>query len=547
MSTSKRKVLVIGLDSATFDLLKPWMTDGCLPVLSTLVRDGASGELRSTLPPHTAPAWSSFMTGKNPGKHGVFGLMKLSPDHDRLELVSATDRKAKDLWEIMSDFGKSVVVLSVPITYPVRPVNGILVSGFMTPPSAEDSVYPLSVKDELRQAVGESKPMVEKDLDRSLLDSLFRNLEADARTASYFLKRQKWDFFMFVIQGTDEIQHRFWHLMDPRHPQHDPMKAAKYGGAILEYYERVDRILGQILTETDTQETTLVVLSDHGARPLHNWISLNNIFWRNGLLVFKKDLATRMKLLLFRIGVAPINLYRTVLKLHLTDLRRSIQKEETRATLRPLFISLRDVDWSSTRVYSLGGWGQIYINRNVVTVGDYEKVRNSIIELLLATKDPNTGESIFNRENIHFREEVYHGPFLDEAPDVIALPNPPYQGYPDYEFGFNSVVMEGVGISGTHAMNGIILMKGPTIKVGASLGNPLIADVAPTILYLMGLEIPEDMDGKVITDAIQESHLASNPPRYKNRTAQITTAVSHGYSAQEEERIRKVLRDLGYL
>ncbi len=491
------------------------------------------------------------MTGKNPGKHGVFGFMKLSEAHKHLRLVSSLDRKAEDLWELLSRQGKKVVVIRVPVTYPVRTVNGVLVSGFMTPPSATDYVYPQALKAEIESEIGPlsvnaSSRAVKMDLDEAILNDLNAVLDRLEQGLPRLIGKYDWDFFMAVFQGTDEVQHRFWHLLDPTHPRYDEKKAAEYGNAILQYYQRVDAIIESMLLRIDRENTTVVVLSDHGARPLHKWVSINNIFWRRGLLVFKRDLITRLKLLAFKMGRSPLSLYRTVLKLRLASVRNAVRKEETRGSLRPLFVSLRDVDWERSRAYSLGGWGQIYVNH--VTSGSplYNDVRREIIDVLLSVKDPHNGTGIFKRENIFLREEVYKGEYLEQAPDVIALPEAPYQGYADYELGFNGVVSDGVGISGTHAINGMLILSGPRIKQGKEIHNVSIIDIAPTIVYLMGLSIPDDFDGKMITEAVLDQQLVANPPKLASRTEKTTESLNP-YAPDEEERQERMLKDLGYL
>ena len=544
-------MLVIGLDSATFELLKPWVDKGLLPTLSTLLYHGANGELRSTVPPHTAPAWSSFMTGKNPGKHGVFGFMKLTEDHEQLRLVSSLDRKAEDLWELLSRQGKKVIVLRVPVSYPVRPVNGILVSGFMTPPSAADYVYPASMKDEIEAEIGPlsvkvSNSPVKMDLEGAILNDLNSALDRLEQGLPRLVGRSDWDFFMIVFQGTDEVQHRFWHLVDPTHPRYDPEKAAKYGEAIPQYYQRVDTIISRMLSQINRENTVVVVLSDHGARALHKWVSINNIFWRHGLLAFKRDLFTQMKLLAFKIGLTPIALYRAVLKLHLTYVRNLVRLEETRSSLRPFFVSLKDVDWERARAYTLGGFGQIYVNRDALASDQYEDTRCEIVDALLDARDPAGGVRIFRRDSIFLREDVYKGPYLQQAPDLIAFPDPPYQGYPDYEFGFNSVVSDGVGISGTHAMQGILILSGPKIKQGRVLRDIAIVDVAPTILYLMGLSVPSDYDGSVITEAIADRYLMANPVLRTSALEKMTESTNP-YTPDEEQKLQRKLKDLGYI
>ena len=436
------------------------------------------------------------------------------------------------------------------MTYPVRAVNGILISGFMTPPSASEIIYPETEAEKLRSEIGGFGPNVEragileKDRYQSLLNSLDYALEVEAKTALHLLGRE-WDFFMIEFQGTDELQHKFWQFTDPTHPLFDSAKQLKYGTAIMRYYEKVDQVLAQVLSKINLEDTTVIVVSDHGARSAHKWVSLNNLFWKRGLLHFNNDLWTQLRLLLFKIGITPTSLYSLILKLHLTGLVKSIRTEATRSTLRPFFISLKDLDWSRTMVYSLGGWGQIYVNGSNLSQSDRFDLRKKIIDLLLELEDEATGQPIFSSENIHLKEEIYRGQFLEDAPDLIALPNPPYTGYADYEFGFNRIARNVVGVGGTHAMNGILCMVGALAKKG-ELKNASLVDIAPTILYLLGLDIPVDMDGTILTHGINEKYLASIQPVYRGKTKD-TAQGAYGYTEEQEERMKEHLKSLGYL
>jgi len=230
----------------------------------------------------------------------------------------------------------------------------------------------------------------------------------------------------------------------------------------------------------------------------------------------------------------------------LTSVRNLVRQEESRSSLRPFFVSLRDVDWERAQAYTLGGWGEIYVNRDALASDRYEDTRREIVDALLDARDPANGAPIFRRDSIFFREDVYRGQYLPQAPDIIALPDPPYQGYPDYEFGFNSVVSDGVGISGTHAMDGILILSGPKIRQGRVLRNVAIVDVAPTILYLMGLAVPSDFDGAVITEAIADPYLVENPVT-RTSAYEKKTESTNPYTPDEEEKLQRRLKDLGYL
>ncbi len=551
--------MVIGLDAATLDILKPWMEQGLLPNLARLWKNGVALVLESTIPPHTGSGWSSIVTGVNPGKHGVFGLMDYVPGTGILP-TNSTRRRSPAVWDILSMHGKKVIVVNVPITYPVESVNGVMISGFMTPANAEDYTYPKSLKEELEKELGkfqidgaEKGSALRGEFEASFLENLDTALHCHISTTLYLIEKYDWDFMMFVVHGTDVVQHKFWELLDKSHPLYDESKAGKYADVILKYYQKVDDGLGRIVAKAD-ENTIILVPSDHGAGSLYRMVSINNLLLRLGFLKFKRTTKVQLKYLLFKLGVTPLRLFRLTLKLKLGGLRREIRKEDVRRRIRRFFLSLTDVDWKRTKVYSLGGWGQIFINlkgRNpsgVVEPGDEsDKLVSTLIEELGKIRDPKNGQTVFERPNILRREQIYTGPYVKTAPEITAIVSEHYKAYPDYEFGFNSIVFDTFpGMGGTHSMKGILILSGLGVKKGVEIGSAKIVDVAPTILYLLNVPIPENMDGKVLTQFLEPAFTDSHPIRFQKPVGS-TEEVQYAYSDEQQEQLKKVLKGLGYL
>ena len=555
------KVLVIGLDGATFDLIKPWAAEGALPTLQRLMQTGVHGSLRSTIPPMTGPAWTSFATGVNPGQHRLFDWIAREPGSYQFLPVTAVDCKAPTIYSLLSQTGRRVCALNIPMTYPPLPVNGVVVSGLPAPSTRNTITYPPELFQEIIDAVGDyilypdpGQAYSDSGVD-AFLTRLYKTTELRVRTLDYLRQREAWDFAMVVFNGTDTISHALWKYMDKSHPLHDARQAEKYGNAIRDYYHHLDGHLAR-LVDTLPDDTTLIVMSDHGFGPFHKFIHVNNWLLREGFMRLKPGLRSRVKGSLFRAGFSPMNVYDTLMRLGFGALKREVVRGQGQGLLKTLFLSFEDVDWSRTQAYSLGNVGQIRINLagrepfGCVQPGvEYEKVRDQIIERLGTLRDPKTGELVV--ETVYKREEIYSGPYLEDAPDIVFLPRRlEYFGFGEYEFGSHKII-EAMkrGISGTHRMNGIFLAYGAAVRAGLEVQNAQLIDLAPTILHLMGEPVPAHMDGRVLQEITRPDWQPSSRPR-----SQTPTAGSNGsalptdvLSAEEQKVLADRLRSLGYV
>jgi predicted AlkP superfamily phosphohydrolase/phosphomutase len=542
------KVLVIGLDGTSLDLIGPWMKQGLLPNLSKFQTEGIVTTLVSVIPPQTASGWSSIATGKNPGKHGMFGFLKRDPRGYDLIPVSSADRKSMELWEILSNFGKKVGVVDIPLTYPVRKVNGFFISGALTPYGVDDYYQPPGLLDELNRNIGEYLPPYSYFLgdEDAFLAKLYAFTENHGEAVKYLIKQRDWNFFMLVFYGTDMIQHAFWKYMDLDPRKTSDAKKAKYRNAILQYYQKVDSIIGEIIAKVG-DDTTILVVSDHGAERLTKWIHPNVFLMNEGLLCVRRGIREQTRYLFFKMGLTPLNVVRLAVRLKALQYAKRMGKTKTRRFLTLFLLSLKDIDWSKSKAYSFGGWGRIFLNvkgnnpTGIIDPAEYETVRSQIVQRLRAITDPETGEKLCTE--VYLKEQLYSGPHLAEAPDIVFKPRPGYFPFPDYEFGSNTIVSQIKGWSAGHSLNGVLMMKGRNVEAHASVNNASIMDVAPTILAVMGLPVPTDMDGRVLTEGL------SPELREKISKSDYNTQVAaeHSYSEDQADELIATLKGLGYL
>ena len=544
-------VLVIGLDGATFDLIHPFIAQGDLPNLHALMQRGASSELSSTIPPVTASAWTSFMTGKNPGKHGLFDFMQRRTNSYDLTPVSSYDRDGKAVWELASEAGKRCIVMGVPVTYPPTPLNGLLVTGMLTPRGATDYTYPAELKTEIAEAIGEyvvySDEVYSKGRGEIFLDALHYSVRQRARTAAYLLHKYEWDLGIVVFPETDTVCHGLWWAFDPSHHQHRQEDATRFQNGIRDIYRDLDAYIGELVASLPP-ETTVLVMSDHGHGPLRNFLYVNNFLKQRGYLRIKSAPASQIKNAAFAAGMTPRTAYGLLLSVGLGKLRRTMDKRRSgRGMLKRFFLSLNDVDWSNTTAYSIGYIGEIHINlrgrepHGIVAPGpEYERVRNDLIRDLHTLTLPDGSPLI---EHTWKKEDIYRGAHLADAPDILFFPkNLETIAFGDFEFGSNKVLEPAYGVSSAHRMNGVFIAEGPTIPAHAQPQAPNLTDLAPTILHLLGLPVPPDMDGRVLLEILR----SGSQVQYGG-TGVLERPRGEAYSDEEEAQVIERLQDLGYL
>jgi predicted AlkP superfamily phosphohydrolase/phosphomutase len=532
-------VLLIGWDGASFDLIRPWVAQGKLPTLSKLMEEGVHSSLLSTIPPWSFQAWTSFMTGKNPGKHGVYDFFRTPVGTYDLEFVNANQRRGgPTVWQLLSDAGRQVVSISIPGTFPPEPVNGVMISGFDFPGEGPGShvdakgMYPPELCEELQSAVGRYPidPPILKEMEQGHYDvalkRIIETIREQAAAAKYLIRQRPWDCFMMVFGESDGVAHYFWQFCDPRSPFFVP-ESNGLQDSLLEVYEELDRQLAELLSLTPPA-TNVIVLSDHGCGGVSDWVLFPNVWLKEkGVLDFRGAASRRLSRLREAAkhwGVKSLPTF--VQRLLYRNAVRALGRFESRVRYGIL-------DWSRTEAYFDENpyHPVLRVNvrgrepRGIVEPGaSYERLRDRLIEELEGWRHPHTGERVV--EKAYRREEVYCGPFLEEAADIIpkwAL----CQGN-NYGFRLSSKAPPAGWIARidgptspycprkfcSHRDNAILVARGPAFRSGNLCDNdgddcpdPRIVDLAPTILSLLGLPVPEDMDGRVLDELFAEERL----------------------------------------
>jgi predicted AlkP superfamily phosphohydrolase/phosphomutase len=547
------RTLVIGIDGGTFDLIRPWAEAGDLPTLGRLMAEGTHGPLESTLPPVTAPAWTTFATGVNPGKHGVFDFIRPMGEAQgrtgEFDLVNATSIRAPTLWQILSQAGRTVGVMNVPVTYPPQPVNGFVIGGMLSPVSGTFT-YPAALLDQYADQLEpyriapkiQYKPGNEAEFIADLVDLVERRGEYALRLIDDY----PYDLLMFHFQATDNIQHALWKYADPAHPRYEPQGAAQFGSGLKQIYQRVDGYIGRML-ERVPKDTTVIVMSDHGFGSLHYVVNMNLFLLQHGLLTLKRDVWTQLKTGLFRAGLTPASIWHLIERTGLQNYVWQVSKS-TRNKVVGKFLSFDDVDWSRTVAYSIGHVGQIYFNikgrepEGIVEMGEqYESVRQRVIEALGRLRHPDTGQALVDR--VISGDKVVHGPHAARGPDLhIVMDGYATICFPLFATDRHVVTRQIRGDSGCHRLHGILIASGPEIERGKEFSGAHIMDLAPTILHLMRLPVLANMDGQVLTDMVSGSR-----PVERTAPSAPSPDAYGSLSAEEEAEVEDRLRALGYL
>jgi predicted AlkP superfamily phosphohydrolase/phosphomutase len=459
MNSRPPKVVVIGLDCAE-PLLVFERYRGKLPNLERLMRGGMYGRLRSCDPPITVPAWSVMMSSKDPGTLGIYGFRNRADySYDKMSFATGAAVREPRVWDYLGQAGKQVILLGVPGTYPPRSVHGLLVGCFLTPSTNNNYTYPPELKNEIERVVGTymlDVPDFRTENKARLRDDIYRMTDKRFALARHFLRTKPWDFFMMVEMGTDRVHHGFWKFMDPHHPRYEG--GNPWERVIPDYYEYVDDQIGRLLREVPDDATVLVV-SDHGAKPMVGGICINEWLIRQGYLV--------------------------------------LHEPPSKATR---FADVA-IDWSRTLAWSEGGYyARVFMNvrgrepEGIIPPAQYETVRERLVREIAAIGDEQgqpIGTQVLKPHDLY---QQCNG----VPPDLLV-----YFG----QLRWRSVGTVGSGAIHTfendtgpddanHAEEGLFILNGPGVPEKPFWHGAQIMDIAPTLLSLFGLEAPADMQGR---------------------------------------------------
>lgn len=563
MSTGK--LAIIALDGASPELVERWADAGFVPHLKGIMERGTFGPLRSVLPPVTGAAWGSFLTGLVPGRHGIFEWLERREGSYRLELIDSAALHARTLFEWLSAHGRRVGAVSVPLTYPIRPVEGFVISDLLTPPG-RNYAHPPEIKHELEQLLARSYPVAPppwrgRQRAGGWLKALKASLDARGRAAVHLATRRDWDLFMAHFMETDSVQHQMWHLLDGKERRR--YRVDPGGNPVLEVYQLADRWIGELMDRLGPG-TTVWIISDHGFGPLFYNLHLNTWLLRRGLLKLKGNASTRLKRLAFQAGLAPENLYPWEERLGLLGRLRG---ERAYRWLGRFALSTQNIDWTRTLAYSYGNVGQVRLNRRgrepqgIVSDAESERVMEELEAALAAWRNPVDGEPVVER--LFRKEEAYSERALARAPDLVFLPRDGYSPMGLSEFLSPRTISHPVAHSGWHRMDGVFAGAGGPLP-RRRVGGLRLLDLFPTICALMGVPVPEDLDGEASIELLgglaasgrgdreaQGFSLDGSEDRARGGAQPSSPeAEDDGEAAggeAEEAEIRDRLRGLGYL
>jgi len=478
-----KRTFFFGIDSATWDVITPWVRNGKLPGFSLLMKGGTTKRLVSTIPPITPVAWTSLYTGVNPGKHGIYDFYRLNKRHD-IAINSTADVKRETIFDYLSRAGKRTAVLNLPLTYPVRPLNGIMVGGFTTPGIDSDFIYPASLRDEFLKRfprysfIERGRFSYSTASRKEFLDDLLTSIDERIALFDWIEQKERWDVFAVNFMEVDHAQHWFWKFYDKSHPDYGYDQHGK--DALYKVYKRIDAYLLKTLRKGAYNR--YVIFSDHGAGKYVKNINVNLLLLQEGLLKLRSTPFTRLKRALYGLGATPTNATR--IALHMRALSGS--KPGTGiGKAQALFLNMRDIDWHATRAFSFGSYGQIYL------VDQSKKTREQVIQLLKNLE--YEGKPLITA--LWERETMYTGPYVKQAPHLMFSAQ-------DFSLGASAISPFVANTlyshphtlkSGEHRMEGIVGIYPRTkVRRGDTVSIP---DISATLLDMNHIAIPYDWDG----------------------------------------------------
>jgi predicted AlkP superfamily phosphohydrolase/phosphomutase len=559
MGSNYKKIFIVSLDGATFSVINPLVMQGCMPNLAEMMSRSVAADLESVVPPVTAPAWTSFMTGKHPNKHGIFDFAQFNPEQLNWTINNARNIRSKTLWQILSDNHKRVVVLNVPYTYPPYEVNGVLVSGWDAPFTDAAFSYPAHIGDAILRTypdyktnlwISELQPLRSDAQFAELTRTLKAGFEQQTRIALDLLEKEAWDVFMVHFQHTDWIQHKLWTYIE--RGCSDPGDHSPKVEATRNCYRRFDELIGLLLKQVEPVGPTTIVLSDHGFGRLMGNIQPNSYLKKWGYLFVTSKGHNPLKSVK---DVFRESKYKSVRKLYrsVAEAKNALGKGDAAQNHHSWAANAGDVlgargaiwDWSRTKAAVIYAYqmGFVYVNlvgrgpNGIVEQGrEYQSLLTDLVARFREIRHPNTGEKLL--QNVIPGQDIY--PAADNGilvPDLVLIP---MDGY-GFSFSLNDAPPQ-VSEEGTHRHNGVILINGDAVRQPTSDFHPNLIDVAPTILHLLGLPVPSDMDGRVLEEIL---HIDS-PVHYEEVDNSIAR-FAQNYGQAETDIIAQRLKGLGYL
>lgn len=540
------RVLLVGWDGAEPGLVEPWIAQRRLPVLAEALARGAAGRIRSTIPPVTPPAWTSLVTGVDPGRHGIYSFTAPGQDDYTERFVTSAQRHVPSVWHYLSAAGLTVGVFNVSLSYPPEPVSGFLFAGFDCPVLGPHIAYPEGAFAAAMQGIsGYVHESIHEERGEAAAREIRRQMRQQRDMLVNLTQRYPVEVLAVNFNGPDHAHHHAW----PRGMTTEQL-AAETGSPVQEVYQEVDGILGDLLECYADPNTQVLLVSDHGGGPMQGEVSLARALEAGGFLVRRRASPARregrsaLRRLVRR--VLPRRLRAAIWQRGGLEWRREVG-ERLRAAL------VAEVDWEKTRAFPWGSSGFVQVNvkerqpQGCVHLRDRERVLEEVEACLRELRDPVTGVAPLGP--MRRGEELYREPRVGYVPDLV-VEDTDYAVLPHWEAeaAVSNLAEEEEpyrGVTANHRPEGLLATWGPAVRAASTVPSLGMCDVAPTLLYLAGVAVPQGLDGRVArelwdTGAEPESRAATSP-------ALVPSAAGSPYSREEEAAVEQRLRDLGYM
>jgi predicted AlkP superfamily phosphohydrolase/phosphomutase len=527
MPKSCPRVIVFGIDGGTWDVILPLVRKGQLPCFRQLLEFSSWGKLRSTVPPSSFPAWTTAITGVNPGRHGITDFTRRLPGQDKLIFLNSRHRGVPTVFDILSQRSRKVASLGIPATSPPNPINGISIGGFDCPvavSAARNMVYPSSLATDLFRKFGDypygsiSEFRITRDWYAKARDILLRNIKKREKVFHWIWGKENWNLFWMVFPETDTASHHFWALHDPMSPRHDPELAKHFGDTLNEMYKYLDKVLSNFLNLLKYDDA-LIVMSDHGFGGAGTIdIYLNLWLQQEGYLTFNNGRKNKG-------GNGDVT--QRILKVLPNQLPQWLFRKNPHwmGTLES-HRRFAGINWKNTIAFSEesnsfpGIWLRLEGRdpEGTIPLSKRDQILEDISLKLLAWMNLLTNQPVMKQ--VWRREDILDGPYLPFIPDLVLEPalingyspniansnraqsDDPIQNLPRNHYRGG----KGIGFSGTHRNQGVFLAYGSDISTG-EISEINLVDITPTILDLLGEPVPEWMEGTVLECASRASAL----------------------------------------
>ena len=498
-------VVLFGLDSGNFDIIFKFLDS--LPNFRLIVERGIINDLISTIPPLTPPAWSAIITGKNPGKTDVYDWIHYDRRQRKVEISSFNLIKGLKIWDILAFKKLKSCIVNLPLTYPAKPINGVMVSGIPGHVGSSSKItYPRDLIHKLNELVDgyEIIPYVDlrvENLEKEFFYEFKRILKKRFEVFKFLYDYDCWHFFMPVIFVLDSVHHYYWHHLDPTHPNYDPKLSQKYVGYVKYLYRMIDSFLGWLIKRSKEDHFDIIMVSDHGMGPLRGNFLINKYLFKKGYLKLcltenmdkKTNFTDLVKSTYTRITMK-VKQARKIVELLTNLLPMSFFEKFTvrGADKSKAWLVLSNLDTNAKdNVFALGEFGQIYID----SLNSYQTLLNSIISDI-----KNDFARMKINVDVFIGKQIYNGKYISNAPDIIIMIEEnlilPDISLIDLETHY---LFSSNKLKAAHRLNGIFMAYGENINnllIREHIRPFSVYDITPTILSLFNIPLTKEFDGK---------------------------------------------------